>query len=105
MTAKKNAFALHSFNIHGDPPEPVAARQVILGMDRTQFESFEQAGMVREATDAEVAREKGDSTASSTSAARKRKRSGSPRRTAAAAPAAPAPAPASPAPAPDAPTT
>ncbi len=92
MTAKRNAYALRRYSVDG---ETVAARSVILGMVRGQFESFELAGMVREATDAEVAREKGDTPSNSTSRKRTSARGSgnTTRRTATA----PAPAPAAPA--------
>jgi hypothetical protein len=53
---KKHATALRAFS-HAD--DTFANRQVILGMDPGQFIDWRDAGLVREATDAEVAREQG----------------------------------------------
>lgn len=55
---KKNAFALRRHNV-GD--QPTEAGAVVIGMAAEVFDSFVEAGLVREATDAEVKaeREKG----------------------------------------------
>ncbi len=53
---KKHATALRAFT-HAD--DAFADRQVILGMDAGQFADWQGAGLVRESTDAEVAKAKG----------------------------------------------
>jgi hypothetical protein len=52
---KKNAFALRRHNV-GD--QRTEAGAVVLGMAPEVFDSFVEAGLVREATDAEVKRER-----------------------------------------------
>ena len=72
---KRDATALRAIT-HAD--KAIAKGDVLLGMDAGQFGDWSLAGMVREATDAEIARAKGDKAPAAKKPAPRRRRAAKP---------------------------